>query len=1461
MASQWNLSVRLTGQGQNLSRTLRDTSRDARRASRDIDALRRDITRLRNAARRDIRVGVRLNTTNLRRDVRAALDSAGNGQGIRVRLGVDTGRLRTDVQRALTAASAGQGIRVRLGVDTGHLRRDVQTALTAAGSGQGLTVSLRLGNSTQLRRDVATAVRLAAWGQRIDIPIGLRGPDQLRRDVDEAVRQAQLNQVIRVRVDTDTAALRNLGSALNTGGSGAGGSGGLQKALKALLFILPAVIPLTAGLGANVAPLAGQFAASGAAATVFGAALAGQITQLSEAVEAEQKYQDAVDQHGETSEEAAKASDEYQVALSKLPAPTRETAAALADLTEDYQDWSDALAGSTMPVATKSLQLLDTLLPHLTPFVEGSADAFERLVTYAGGRMNTGQFETLMETFSEGATDNLNDLVTDIIRFAESVDEFAGGEDVQAFLAFCRENGPLAAETLQNVGSAILHILSGASGTGEILLTVANALAKVVSAVPPEAISVFLQFYTAMRLASLGAASLAAVTGSAAATNLATFVRSARFGGVGQAVAGVTQQMTGLQKAAGGLGVLGAVAIGIDALADEARGAPPDVDKLTTSLKELAATGEFTGELADTFGDVDGFIEKLNDLNRNTEALDEAFELPRMMGAGPALDAIVPRIDSLVNQGDGVEALKEDFQSFDQAFAALATSGHGDMAAQDFALFEEAMRSQGMTTREIKELFPEYTAAVAALDAEQGVAARSMGLFGDAAIDTQAKLDSQKRSADGLRASIMALNEVNRAAGTAMNAMEQAIDDASEAAQDNAGALTMSNGELDLNSQKARDAEGALSGLAASTDEAVTAAREQGKSWEHVNGIYERGRKAFVDTAVQMGLTKTQAQALAAAYLDIPDKASTKVDMDTADAIAGLEAVIAAIKETPNKKSVYVDALSESAVAELEALGFKVTRLPDGRFKVTAATGEAQASIGSVQAARDRLQGKEITVDAETSPFWAGVRGLAGRVLGTSYINVQYRKVESSLQPAFKQARGGVVDYYAQGGIRAYADGGMEAGDRPDQHVAQIAPAGSYRVWGERETEGEGYVPFRRSARVRSRAITEEIVRRLGGDPSTIQWNAAGSVTDWRYDPQTGSLYSPSDAGQAGRKTKKVKGKDVSYFDLGAVEKKLKSASKATQSWNRDLEKVAERVGGDVAEALASMGVEGMKLADKMANGSTKYINEMAAALRGLQATAKATLGDYTRQLTSATKVNQKFANDLARLSALGYDDLAAQLAAQGDEAAQQLAAAAVKDPSKAKKADAAAKTANNALTADQVQSLVQIIAAITTKTTGIHDVAAKTGIGEDQIIAIANKSRGQIKTSLGARADRFLEDLRKANAGKAYADGGIRAGIYATQGGIIRFAEPQTGGEAYLPLSPAKRRTAMPVLADVARRFGVGLTDAQAGRPVVIVQNGDTITVPVTTTGSHATASDIGAQVGYQFRRAKRGGVASRAA
>ena len=585
---------------------------------------------------------------------------------------------------------------------------------------------------------------------------------------------------------------------------------------------------------------------------------------------------------------------------------------------------------------------------------------------------------------------------------------------------------------------------------------------------------------------------------------------------------------------------------------------------------------------------------------------------------------------------------------------------------------------------------------------------------------------------------------------------------------------------------------------------------------------------------------REQLDQLIASLSKVPDGKSVNVALEKSQAIAGLNEVQAKIKQTPGAKSVKVSTLNSAAIAALNAVGLKTRQLPDGHTVVYTANGQALGSISAVSRALANLDG----------------RSASTTITNTIITNSKtYRSVHD-----ITKANGGLVDFYADGGMR---------GSRRENHLAEIAPAGAWRVWAEDETGGESYIPLSPAKRPRSRRIAEETIRRLGGDPRGIQWNADGSVTDWRYDPQTGTLYSASDAGQAGHKTKKVKvkvhgkttTKEVDYFDITAVEKKLKSASKATQAWNKDLGKVADRVGGDVAEALASMGEDGMKLAHKMATGSTKYINDMAKALRNLQQTAKASLTDYTRQMGKANVTNKKFSDNLAKLAAEGYGDLAAQLAAQGDEAAQQLAEAAAKDKKKAGKANAEAKKANTSLTADQVSELVQIIAAITSSKTGIHDVAAKTELGEDEIITVANKAKSQISKSLGTRANKFMADLSRANKHLSYADGGLRAGLYATQNGIVRFAEPETHGEAYLPLSPSKRRSALPVLADVAHKFGLGLTDARAGRPVVIVRSGDTTNVSVTPVRTGASASDIGAQVGRSVRRARRGGVAARAA
>lgn len=67
----------------------------------------------------------------------------------------------------------------------------------------------------------------------------------------------------------------------------------------------------------------------------------------------------------------------------------------------------------------------------------------------------------------------------------------------------------------------------------------------------------------------------------------------------------------------------------------------------------------------------------------------------------------------------------------------------------------------------------------------------------------------------------------------------------------------------------------------------------------------------------------------------------------------------------------------------------------------------------------------------------------------------------------FHSANGNVVDYFANGS---------------ENHVAQIAPAGSWRVWAEPETGGEAYIPLTSAKRGRSTSILKNVANRFGYD-------------------------------------------------------------------------------------------------------------------------------------------------------------------------------------------------------------------------------------------------------------------------------------------------------------------------------------------------------------------------------------------
>lgn len=79
----------------------------------------------------------------------------------------------------------------------------------------------------------------------------------------------------------------------------------------------------------------------------------------------------------------------------------------------------------------------------------------------------------------------------------------------------------------------------------------------------------------------------------------------------------------------------------------------------------------------------------------------------------------------------------------------------------------------------------------------------------------------------------------------------------------------------------------------------------------------------------------------------------------------------------------------------------------------------------------------------------------------------------------------------------------------------------------------------------------------------------------------------------------------------------------------------------------------------------------------------------------------------------------------------------------------------------------------------------------------------------------------------KAYANGGLNErhiAQIAPAGAMRLWAEPETGGEAYIPLARAKRARSVSILEEVARRFGLALIQQANGGVVQAFASGGTV-------------------------------------
>jgi len=1107
------------------------------------------------------------------------------------------------------------------------------------------------------------------------------------------------------------------------------GDGAFKDLRASLLSLAPAAVPIAASL----APIAVHAGAASVAVAAFGAAVVPQIANLKSAADAQDKYTQAVTKYGQNSQQAVQAQKLVADTLAGMPQATQRAAAAYSNLRDQFKAFSDSTAKFTMAPVEHSFAVLGAIIPKLTPMVQSTSTQLDRLVKVAGGAVNSSGFDTLSKKVSDFANQSLKNATDGAIHFIRVMSEGNASGPITEFMAYAREQGPAVKELLSNLVAALGNIAQGAADAGPGLLTVVNALAKLAAAVPPEVIGNLMQMYAAFKLIKLAGAGIAGVAGgittlSASLAGL-TAASAAAGGGLAGLKAAFMSLSIGARAALIATGI-GAIVVALGMLSSMGDKTPPDVNKVTTSLKGLAETGKNTGESARAWGaNFDGLSKSLSRLD--PKGFDGFLQgWAKFLGSDSTM----------------VKTAKEDIDSLDKSLADLVKGGKADVAAK--ALEGVGKKLKPKDFKDLKSSLDDYKSALADQALEAKLTAESQGLFGQAAQDTAAKLDAQKASADGLRQSIQALNDANRAGLGGMIGFEAAIDAAAKAAQANAGALSMSGGVLNLNSEKARNAASALQDLASKTDDAAASARESGSSWETVNGIYSRGRSALIKNAQAMGLNKEQAAQLADQILKIPDK-TAKVKMNTEDAVAGLNAFNSAVKRAPGSKSVTLKTLSRSAEQALESFGYKVKRLPNGKVKVSAATGGALSGIRNVQSAVNSLHGKTITIM-------------------TQYFTA---KSPSQLAAAHGRAHGGLVPRYAGGGeVQHFPNGGYVDGPGGPTSDSVLATFGSGSTAAVSDTEyvvqsaavkkyGVAFMDALNAGRLKVAALAK------GGLTQSMK-DARGSLRDqfgishfgvkanYQRSPFEKALGAPSDMGSLVSSLNAARG-DIKRATSGRTESRLlhalDSAGKGLIKYERALTKVNASL-EKAKSKLDDLKNSASQLRDSVKSNVLSSANITRGAGGDAPVTGKSVMAGLTASRDKATS----FASALKSLKKKGLSKaLIQQIAEAGIEGGGLETAGALLGSSKSE-----IKSMNS------LQSQIAKAADSAGKTTAdaVYGAAIKA---QEKLVKSLEKQQAKLEKAMAHLAKVMEKAISRAIGKKAAggivgaaASGGLRGGL-----------------------------------------------------------------------------------------------------
>lgn len=310
-----------------------------------------------------------------------------------------------------------------------------------------------------------------------------------------------------------------------------------------------------------------------------------------------------------------------------------------------------------------------------------------------------------------------------------------------------------------------------------------------------------------------------------------------------------------------------------------------------------------------------------------------------------------------------------------------------------------------------------------------------------------------------------ALNSKLAAAVPNMNAVRGAQVQATQAVAAGKRELDGHKASLDLNTEAGAATYAVFSNMADAVQQEVVTLQAHGRSQEAVTKAYNARRDAIIAIGTSAGLTAPQITTLLKEIGLTPDLVKTLFKVEVEQAKTETDALHKSIRalEKSNPEIKAAANMTGAIVPFQSFLGSVNNSKPSTKVQANVAAGATTMDhfIASINGKRP-----VVPVEANT----ARARAKIDEIRAFASRPVQF-VVNGVVRMTGRPGAGGVQQ--ADGGIVKFANGGTE------NHVAQIAPAGAWRLWAEPETGGEAYIPLAPSKRRRSMDILRDTARRM----------------------------------------------------------------------------------------------------------------------------------------------------------------------------------------------------------------------------------------------------------------------------------------------------------------------------------------------------------------------------------------------